>query len=953
MKSFFTNLGKLLLCGVAVAMIGCTDLQSDMKLMEDNNKQEVADLQSALDALEAKLAQDYALKSELEAVTAAIAAEKAALESAIAAGDDAAIAAAKAELDAAVAAVTTELTDIKARLDAIEAADVTAEIEATLAALDAYVKTMEQEIYARIETVEETLSSLNNLIADEAAARQLADEEIYAKIEVVEETLTALNNIVSDIQAEEYVSAQDLEDAYAAIETTNEALTGALNLLTDLAAKHDQDVEDIYAKIEVVEQFITGLTNRVEDVEDQLAAHLAAFEAYKVTVEEAIAYATESMQEYYTQLLNSVNYQIEELAAQQEEIWAANEALQEYYTQLYNVCVDGDAALKAEMEALISETKEELSAVITNVINLLSDYTGQIEDLANRVQSLVFIPEYSDGKATIEWGLLIDNDAATNFILNSVLTPANIAEFKALVSDYISVIYSEIVGAATDLDQAVNDFLASLIDNAAIEGALAEMFEGIEEIVRYEIAKFYQSIDPTITIPDAPTADDLAAEIMKDITDAINIGSLDVTTIVKTILSEIKAQGVDTVKDLLDELEGISIHDVIAALNSAEFKNLLSEVLSVVKDLEQKVLANSALLKKESVIRYKVQGVNAEALAAAIAADPSVLSYDVETVDVRAAAPALEITNVVAVGDEIHVSVVPQNFNYRFYLTYILEDSFIYGAVESLFEKIDITGLISYSAALVLNDGNNIRSTEYVNFVSDENPEIFTPEVVKNGEVVLAPETITGVKGELETIELCKGMRMAYLSVPNRHILYAEDLEEMGYFGFTETVKVETNNNGVAGPCTFDGLVGTVDDWFDYTFTTVWTVNDIELYTQSQLTWELPESVLVWEGNADANDNTSISLEDEDIAPWFDGLEVGQVLYFEFDVPTSSVACIHLYDSNAPGAVEFIRSEQYYPAGSYYLEVEIDPVLLALLQDSKEIVFAGSGFVMTSLTLNL
>ena len=28
MKSFFTKLGKLLLCGVAVAVVGCTDYES-------------------------------------------------------------------------------------------------------------------------------------------------------------------------------------------------------------------------------------------------------------------------------------------------------------------------------------------------------------------------------------------------------------------------------------------------------------------------------------------------------------------------------------------------------------------------------------------------------------------------------------------------------------------------------------------------------------------------------------------------------------------------------------------------------------------------------------------------------------------------------------------------------------------------------------------------------------
>ena len=60
MKSFFTNLGKALLCGAVVAMIGCTDLHSDIKLVETTNNE-------ALKELAAKLEADYATKQALAA----------------------------------------------------------------------------------------------------------------------------------------------------------------------------------------------------------------------------------------------------------------------------------------------------------------------------------------------------------------------------------------------------------------------------------------------------------------------------------------------------------------------------------------------------------------------------------------------------------------------------------------------------------------------------------------------------------------------------------------------------------------------------------------------------------------------------------------------------------------------------------------------------------------------
>ena len=986
MKSFFTNLGKLLLCGATVAMIGCTDLHSDIALTDDlanANKEQIADLQSTLDQLEATLQKDYALKSELEAVQKELADEKAALEAAIAAGDAAAIAAAREELTAAVAAakaeveaamgqlndqigqingalgqVNTDLEGVYARLEALEAAEVPEEIAAQLAALDAYVLAMEEAIIGRLDTVEQALSAVTVLIEDEAAARQLADEELWTSIYGVQEVITALNNKVDDLAAQETVTAADLEAVYTSIYEAQASISSVYNQLLDLAAKHDQDVEEIYAKINVVEEALSALVFTVTDVQGQLAA-LEAMQGY---IEELFL-ADQDMQVYFTQLLNSVNAQIEDLTAAQEEVYAFCYQLQEQYTQLYNALSNADEELRAEMESLISETKNELGQAVTFLTNLINDYAGQIDNLAARVQSLVFIPEYSDGKATIEWGLLIDNDSAVNFILENIVTRNNLVLFRDVVVDFLK----EVKNAAIELgrpvvdyaDKTIDNFISDLVNTEAMANALKTMLSGIEDIVAKEVAELYNEkfaeFGEEIAIPEGvPTVDELTKSIMDELYQSIDLSKLDIKKILKTIITKVtdKAYDLVSIDGIIAELKSIDIYEAIDILTSAEFEELLSELLQTFKSFEEKALSNTALLKKESVIRYKVMGQNATALAAAIAANPSVLSYDVEAVDVRAAAPGLEITKVVAKGDEIHVSVVPQNFHYRFYLTYILEDSFIYGAAESFFDKYGKTGLISYSAALVLNDGNNIRSTEYTNFVSAENPEIFTPEVIKNGKVV-GHETINAVKGQVDEITLCEGMYMGYLSVPNRVILTKEQLEAKGYLGFTENKTVKTNDKGIAGPCQFNGLTGSVKSWFDYTFTTYWSVNDIVLTTTSSLVWDLPESVAVWAGSYDANDNKPISVSAEDIADWFDGLAVGQRLYFEFEVPTSSVACIHMYNSNKSSAVELFTTERFYEAGNYYLDLTITPALLEAITKTDEIVFAGSGFVMKSITLYL
>ena len=840
MKSFFTNLGKALLCGAVVAMIGCTDLHSDIKLVETTNNE-------ALKELAAKLEADYATKQALAAAQEALNAKDGDLQAAI---DDVKKSLEGYATNDAVNAVLAHVAELEAALGAAQE-----EVNAALAGLQAALETAQEEIYGRIETVEETLSASLVLIEDLAAE----DEQIWNSFNTLQESVSALSTLLDEATAEH-------EQIYQQINTVTETLSTVITMLEDYATK--QEVEEVYAKIQIVEEFVTGLTNRVVDVEDALAIHLAAFEAYKLSVEEAIALATEDMQEYLTQMLNVTNDQIAEITALQEALVQRIDTLEQFCTTIINSYETADE----ELLALIVETKEELTLVVNNILNYLSDMQGQIDDLAARVQSLVFIPEYSDGKATIEWGLLIDNDSAVNFLLNRVITSGNIDAFKSIVKKYIAKVKNHILYHSADIEASLEDFLANLVDEGALEDALAEMFTSIQDLVAAEIYKLLQDtkinadvnldveVDVNIpffgTVPGEGTAsgeingefdlpefegdleaeaEKIAAEIMGEIMGAFNVGgiNLNLTDTIKGLLSAMKSVGVSTARELIDVLRNASVNDIISNLNSTEFRSLLSKMLSVAKGLEAKILENTALLQRESVIRYKVQAQNAAAVAKAIAANPSVLSYDVESVDVRAAAPGLKITKVVAKGDEIHVSVVPQNFHYRFYLTYILEDSFLYGAAESFFDKYGKTGLISYSAALVLNDGNNIRSTEYVNFVSSENPEIFTPEVVKNGQVV-ETETIQAVKGETESITLCQGMQMAYLSVPNRTILTKEGLAQKGFFGITEKVTVVTAN-GEAGPCEFNGLTGEFFDYFNYTFTTVWSVNDIELVVKSNL----------------------------------------------------------------------------------------------------------------------
>lgn len=880
MKSFFVNLGKLALCGAVVAMIGCTDLHSDIKLVQSNSDKAAAELQEALDALEADLAKDYALKSEVEAVESLLNDEIARLEAAMATDT---------ELDAAIVGVNAAIDEVKEnvtlldeRLTALEEAckayldeaAVKDLINVEVEALKAYINEADDAIK---KDVEELKALYADLASQLEAYAKVEDLEAYAKVEKLEAVVAR----VEAIENAEYLTAADLADLNEAVKTANEQIGKVAERVDDLetlTAEVKAGVVALESSVAALEAEIAGLKtlkDNLATLEENLEKKLDkdVFEKYQKDIADKLA-------------------TLAELETMKEELAALGKELEDKYNELKNSdeeLKNSDEQLNVKIDVLEDQFGYAIKIIETR-LNDLDELIGEIQDqvgeLAARVQSLVFIPEYSDGKATIEWGLLIDNDSAVNFLYNTVISYNTLDTFKTYAKKFINKVrgsryYAYIVrqmkyvlnemedavfGPLDDINAQLdaifkeiedleNNLQIDTPDADEIAEAFNELFGGIEELVSYYVAE--QLSNAGIPADSDVDPQEITDKIIADLKEAFTFGDVDVNidlpgfqlpdykTIVKNLIKKyvkyFKTEGISKVKDIVNKLDdgNISASDIIDGLRLVEFKELLSDLLPVAKKLEAMILENTAILKKESVIRYKVLAQDAEAVAADIATNwKKVLYYDVEAVDVRAAAPALEITKVVAKGDEIHVTVLPQNFNYRFYLTYILEDSFLYGAAESFFDKFGKTGLISYSAALVLNDGNNIRSTEYVNFVSGENPEIFTPEVVNDANQVVETKKVV-LSYDTESYEFCSDLHMAYLSVPKRVACTKADLEKQGYSGIVERKEVVYNKTtDLAGPCKFNGFVGTFYDYYPHTFETLWSVNDITLVVKYDVSFE-------------------------------------------------------------------------------------------------------------------
>ena len=456
----FSKIGKLLLCGVAVAMIGCTDYDKDIQSVAGDvaqNATEIKNLDNAIKALEAKLAADYATKQELNAVKTAlegtIDTEVAALQAAIAdavkdlanAEDVAAVEASVKALQAAAAdaAAAIEATDVKVgaideRLTAVETAieaidevaeqvladvetlkngymetvafaqqaqanidaltEQTVDLEGQVAALEAMVDEMAGAFEERINTLGQTIGNLSNLLTDEVAALQLADEEIYAKIEMVEGAVTAVNNLIGDLQTAD-------EEIYVELNKALAYIGNVAALIEDEAAARANEDEQIYIQLNKATETISAvivtvadLETRVAEVEDDLKAHVAAYEAYVA--------ATEAK---FQELLNtfaSLSPVISTLQAQNAELKATLESLAPEFNnvkaqvkELQQTLVSLGEQLPEQIAALQGQTKELLS-----MLNSLSPIIKQLQAAMGELRSIVFVPEVMyDGVPAVEF----------------------------------------------------------------------------------------------------------------------------------------------------------------------------------------------------------------------------------------------------------------------------------------------------------------------------------------------------------------------------------------------------------------------------------------------------------------------------------------------------------------------------------------------------------------------
>ncbi len=389
----------LLIAVVAMLLPGCKKIEESIDALEnriDKLEQEtiptideqIAAINLSLDALEKADEELGKYIQDLEAVAADLQEQindtntkidevKAALQGEISTAKTEVL----AQLDAVKTELEAELATINSTIETLKAKD--AELDKKIADLKSYVDT---ELGKTTDWVNATFATLEqyNAIVDEVTA-------IKAQIEAINKSIAELENrLIAKIN----------EDIAAAVADLNTTIQQKVKEITDAYTEAVKGAKD-----ELTAAYTAAIATAISNLETSLKAwvgeQLSNYYAI-AEVDAKISALQNSIKKGDEALQTQLNLLKEELQTMKSELTAAyQKAIQDAITTNNGVINTKIAEEIAAVNARIDSEVAAINAKIAAIEARLDNVEAQVKDLLARIQSVSYIPKYSDGKATI------------------------------------------------------------------------------------------------------------------------------------------------------------------------------------------------------------------------------------------------------------------------------------------------------------------------------------------------------------------------------------------------------------------------------------------------------------------------------------------------------------------------------------------------------------------------
>ena len=420
-KHFFRMVAALtLVCGV-FAFTGCADYESDINSLNDR-----------LDALETGQIAD--LEEQIATLTGALDEAKNAIT---------ALEGSVSDLEAAKEDLQSQIDDLNTRIeendgDIADLISQVAELEAELARIDGLESDLEN-LKATVEDIE------NNYLTKTEA------QNTYATLEAVNDLEDALSSIEGRVDNIETV---ELPTVKAAIEKAQEDASKALGNIDALVkALGGYSEAGTLNKIDELDAVDSTLKANIEALNDSLKANVESLREEIASTKEEILSLVVSKEEFPALVEEQIRKAIE------EENGRINQAISDAIKEVTN-------NLMSQIEDL-SDRLEDVEAAMEDLTKRIETAEGEIDDLANRIQSLVFVPEYNDGKATVLSYTIGGTQVSDNMVVTATfkVTPAALAE--NVINQYNDYVFAEVVTVLTR-SAAGPAFIAKAADSTLI-----------------------------------------------------------------------------------------------------------------------------------------------------------------------------------------------------------------------------------------------------------------------------------------------------------------------------------------------------------------------------------------------------------------------------------------------------------------------------------------------------
>lgn len=523
MRKYLFNLTKALLVGFAFAVVGCTDYDEDIKEINNRIDQEIIagkidplkmDLEKAIaDLKAAQAALETEIKVAHEEDVNALKASDANLQAAIDEANNA-IVALKAELNNKIEGVETDLTEkINAAEEKIAAAntaieELQADVEALnnkddelakeIADLKNELKALGDDLKALIAKNAEDIEALNNNLADHIAAFTKFQASVEGKIatleakdKAIEEAIATINATIEELKNTK-LDKSDFENYKAETQKVIDSILASIEALeaADVALDNKIDTvkEDLQKQLDEATAMIFANASEIVKVKadvannaTNIAANTAAIEKVATDLEAAVE-ALNSKDAELEKLIADLRTDVEEnktkiaaLETRAAEMEASFNEYKEYVAgeiaaiKAKDVDQDGRLQLAEDAIAELQKKDADIQAQIDAINEVIAAVRLDINNLMDRVQSLVYIPTHADGKATINYAIMKYNsiDEQGEAVENSIIIEAaSVLRYQVYPAECAQAIKSaytlnnevlDFVLESVQLTRAVND----------------------------------------------------------------------------------------------------------------------------------------------------------------------------------------------------------------------------------------------------------------------------------------------------------------------------------------------------------------------------------------------------------------------------------------------------------------------------------------------------------------